>query len=185
MGEWIAISNIFIGMILIFLDFNLDIDSSRIGLLPDFLGYIFMLKGLLELAEFSDRFSNISPYVKGMIVYSGIYYVMDLFGISFTLGESLNYVLGLLSTILSLYISYNIIMGIIDIETTKIQNLNSNQLYSTWKLMAVFSLITYLFVLIIPVLAVISILASLVLGIYYLYIFYQTKNLFYEQNPRV
>lgn len=36
-------SNIFVGLLLIFLDFDLNVGSSTIGLIPDFLGGIFLM----------------------------------------------------------------------------------------------------------------------------------------------
>ena len=51
-------NNIFIGFIFVFLDFNLDLGSSRIGLIPDFIGYVLIYQGLKELSGQSRRFSN-------------------------------------------------------------------------------------------------------------------------------
>ena len=172
--------SIFTGMLLVFLNFNLDINAARIGLIPTFLGYIFIARGLSELAGFSSQFSKVMPYSKGMIAYSAVCYAMDLFGISSMLGESISFALGLITTIVSLFISHGIILGIRDIETTRVQNLNSEQLYSTWKLLAVFSLISYMLFLI-PVLAIVGIIVSFIIGVYYLFVFSKTKNLFYDE----
>ena len=171
--------NIFRGMLLVFFNFNLDIDSMRIGLIPTFIGYIFIANGLSELTGFSSYFSKIAPYVKGMTVYAGICYVMDLLGISSALGMPISFVLGLISTIMSLLISYSIVMGIKDIEVMRGQNLNSERLYSTWKLLAIFSLIVFL-LYIIPVLAFICMIVGFFISVYYLYVFHETKTLFYE-----
>ena len=171
--------SIFTGMLLVFLNFNLDIGAMRIGFIPTFLGYISMVRGLSELAGLSSQFSRVMPFSKGMIAYSAICYAMDLLGISSLLGVPVSFTLGLITTIVSLFISHGIILGIRDIETTRAQNLNSEQLYSTWKLLAVFSLITYMLFLV-PVLAVVSIIVSFIIGIYYLFVFNKTKNLFYD-----
>ena len=74
--------NIFIGFILIFLDFNLTINNSQIGLIPDFIGYIIMINGLTEMADDSRLFLKSKPYAAGMAVYTGILYFADMFGIS-------------------------------------------------------------------------------------------------------
>ena len=68
-------------------------------------------------------------------------------------------------------------MGIMDIEQARSQNLNSGQLFGTWKLLVTFSLITYL-LLLIPPIAMLSIIASLIIGIYYLYVFFMTHYSF-------
>ena len=176
-------SSIFTGMLLVFLNFNLDLGHTRIGLIPTFIGYIFFVRGLSELAEYSNRFTKVVPFAKGMAVFTGITYALDLFGFSARLGTAVSFVLGLITTVISLYISYSIIMGIMDIEATRAQDLNSAQLLSTWKLLATFSLITYL-LLLVPAIAMISIIASFIIGIYYLYIFSKSKNLFAESNQR-
>ena len=170
--------NIFTGMIMVFIDFHLNIGLSRIGLIPTFLGYIFIHKGLAELAEFSPWFTKLMPYCKGMIVYTIITYVLDLLGIP----PGTGIVLGIISGIVSFYISYGIIMGVMDIEKAKSQDLNSQQLYSTWKLMVISTLITHL-LLIFPVLAIPSILIAFAISIYYLLMFNKTKKLFYEEYP--
>ena len=179
---------IFIGMIWVFINFNLDIGDMRIGLIPNFVGYYFMLKGLSEIMEFSSRFSKIMPFVKGMIVYSVITYVIDLFGGSLEI-EYVNTPVGLLfismgiiSTLLSIFISYNIIMGIKDIEIIKQRDLNTNQLYSIWKLLVTFSIITHFFVFTHAMLAIVSILVGFVIQIVYLFAFWKTKNLYYNTN---
>lgn len=172
-------NNIFVGMIWIFIDFNFDVGASRIGLIPDFIGYILMIKGLSELEGFSDQFVKIAPYVKGMLVYSGICYAMDLLGVSSRVGQIISYILALISTIISFYISYVIIKGVEDIEVSTAQDLNSAQLKSVWKLYAVISIIIYV-VFIIPALNVVCILAGFIIAIYYLYVFNKTKKLFYE-----
>lgn len=168
-------------MLLVFLNFNLDIGASRIGLIPSFLGYIFMLNGIAELTQLSGRFISVRPYIIIMTVYSGIFYIMDLLGVSAMISELAALGLGLLSTVMSLVISYHIVMGIREIESTKIMDLHAEKLYSTWKILAVFSLIGYV-LLVIPVLAIVSMVAGLIVGIYYLYIFNQTKNLYYQQG---
>ena len=174
-------NRIFIGMLFVFLNFNLDLGGgSRIGLIPTFLGYIYMLNGLAEIEELSPRFSKVMPWVKWMSIYMAFVYVMDVFGISTDL--AMTFILSFASTILGLYISYNIIMGIKDIELEKIQDLGSGKLYSTWKLLAVFTILAHSMFFIAD-LSIIAIMGSFMVGVYYLYVFSQTKRAFYAQDP--
>ena len=176
----IVINRIFIGMIFLFLDFNLDFNGSRIGLLPDFIGYIFILRGLNELAGFSSCFVKVMPHVKVMAVYAAVIYAMSLFGVY--IDASLGLLLGFVTMLLALFISYNIVMGVKDIEADSGQSLNSGQLYSAWRLLAIFQVLTFV-LLYIQTLTTLCILAVLIAQIYYLYVFNITKRLFYEQNP--
>jgi len=168
-------------MLLVFLNFNLDIGAARIGLIPTFIGYIFLVIGLGELIGFSPWFSKVMPFAKVMVVCSGILYGMDLFGITARLGVLVAVILGFGLNLIGLYISYGIVVGIKDIETTKGQDLNAGSLYRAWKLLAIFSIMAYL-LLPILVLAAFSVIASFVVGIYYLYVLNKTRNLFYLQN---
>lgn len=172
--------NIFIGFILIFLDFDLNLGSSKIGLIPDFAGYIIMISGLEEMARESALFIKVKPYVTGMAVYTGVLYLLDLVGISTSLGI-LSYVLALTSIAVSLYISYNIVMGVIDIEGKYNTFLNGSRLKSTWKLLAITNVLIFILFLI-PIVAVICIILSFIVTICFLVDFNKSKNLYYNSN---
>lgn len=171
--------NIFTGMLLVFLDFNLTLDNSIIGLIPDFVGYVIMVGGLNELSGKSDRFEKAKSFASIMVVYSGVVYVMDVFGFSTTMDNVIVFVLGFLSTIASVYISYNIVMGVKDIETSEARNLNADALYSTWNIFAIFS-IAMCALIFIQVLAIFSLIGSFVFAIAFLIKFNRTKDLYYE-----
>jgi hypothetical protein len=171
--------NIFIGFILIFLDFSLNLGNSKIGLIPDFIGYIVMISGLEEMAEKSTLFINVKPYVTGMAVYTGILYLLDLVGVSVSLGV-LTYVLAITSSAISLYISYNIVMGVIDMEGKYNTSLNGDSLKSTWLLLVVFNVLTFVSWLI-PSFAIIFIIMSFIVSICFLVSFNYSKNLYYDK----
>ena len=171
-------SNIFIGLILVFLDFNLNLGNSTIGLIPDFIGYIIMIKGLEEMAPESVLFIKVKPFATGMAIYSVVLYIMDLLGISMSLG-ALIYLLAIISTAISLYISYNIVMGVIDMEEKYNTALNGDTLKSTWKLCAIFNVLSFVSLLI-PLVAIVSIIVTLIVSIYFLVVFSKSKNLYYD-----
>jgi len=170
--------NIFTGFILIFLDFNLNLGNSQIGLIPDFVGYIVMISGLEEMAGESTLFMKVKPYVTGMAIYTGVLYLLDLVGLSVSLGV-LSYVLAFTSTAVALYISYNIVMGVIDMEGKYNTPLNGDSLKSTWTLLAVFNVLTFVLLLIPPV-AIICIIVFFIVAICFLVAFNNSKNLYYD-----
>lgn len=139
-----------------------------------------MINGLNELTHKSIRFSKIRPFAVGMAVYTGILYAMDLLAISINIG-SLALLLGLASTIISLYISYNIVMGVKDMEIAYTQQLNGDNLLTMWKVLAVLSLAIYL-LFFIPALGLLCIIGNIVVAIIFLVSFNKTKNLYYAQN---
>lgn len=173
--------SIFIGCILIFLDFNLNLGNCNIGLLPDFIGYICMVNGLRELESESSNFQKVRPFATGMSIFTGILYAIDLFGISANLGW-LSTILAIASMAILLYILYTIILGVQDIECTRTADLNSTKLKSTWKPMAVLQIVTLLIPR--PPVAVIFIIVWFILAIVFLVALNTTKNL-YEALPPI
>lgn len=165
-------------MLLVFLNFNFNIGRSTIGLIPDFIGYIVMAKGLAELESESEYFEKAKGFAKGMAVFTGILYAMDLFGLSHNLLIGA-YLLGLVSTILSLYISNMVVKGIGDMEHTHGTYLNADSLYSAWKVNAGFTVAAFLLI-IIPFLSIISLLVSFFAAIVFLVSLNKSKRLYYS-----
>jgi hypothetical protein len=167
---------IMIGLIMVFLDFNLTLNNNVIGLIPDFIGYIIMVKGLIEMTEESPLFPKVRPYATGMAVYTGILYALDLFGVIVSL-SFFTFLLGVISVTVSLYISYTIVMGVRDMEDRHGTDLNGEQLKSRWMIAAVFS-IASVAALLFPVLAIIMLIAVVITSILFLVAFNRSKNLY-------
>lgn len=178
-------NNIFIGMLLIFLDFNLNLGSSTIELLPDFIGFILIHNGVKEVLEESGWFNKILPFIRGMAIYTGILYAFDLLGITSNLsaqyGTILFLLLGFIGLIITHYINYTIIQGIKDMERNHNWDLNSETLFSSWKFLVICEVSIYLLIFI-PLLNVIGIITTLIVKIYFLYCFSKSKNLYYSQR---
>ncbi len=177
-------SNIFFRFLLIFLDFNFTINEIFIiGLIPDFAGYILMVKGLDTLAHESFHFERIRPFAVGMGIYSGIIYAFDLFGLSSQI-SFFGSILGIASIIISLYISYVIILGIREIENNNTVDLKSKSLMTCLAIMAIFQCLTlvFSFFLITSIISIVFIIFSLLINIVFLICFNTSKNL-YEQMP--
>ena len=173
---------LFFGFLLTFLDFNLDLGASRIGLIPDFVGYIFLRNGLREMAEESPRFIRIRPFVTFMAFYTGTCYWMDLVGLSASLG-ALAIIPGLVSLALFLYISYTIVLGVQDMEVSYHMSFGGHTLMTAWTVAAVCQVLTFV-LLFIPLLALISLITAFVAGIWFLVLFYQAKNAYADRSLR-
>ena len=173
-------TKIFVGMLLVFLNFNFNINHITIGLIPSFLGYIVMLLGLRELAQLSGWFSKAQPCALAMAVYTTGTYLMDLFGVSAWLGF-FGIGLGLISTVVSLVIGYMIVMGIKEAQTARQQSLNADQLYFTWKVYAIASLAAFGLALV-PFIALVGAIVSFAAAVYFLVIFNKTRRLFDGQD---
>ena len=173
---------IFIGFLLIYLDFSINLGASKIGLIPDFIGYIVMLNGLQEMAAESPIFSKVKPFAALMAVYTGIIYLLDLFGISASLG-AVSIILGIVSAIISLYISYTIVMAVKDMENKYNAPLNGASLKSTWTILAVFTILNFV-LLFLPSLLLVSIIVSIIIAICFLVSFNTSKNMYYNMTSR-
>lgn len=170
-------SNIFIGMLFVFLDFNLNFNNHTLGLIPDFVGYYLMLKGLRELAGESEYFTKAQPFAKGMLVYTGILYVLDLLAVSAQLAV-VAWLMAVAGLIVSLLISYWIVSGIREIQDRYGRNLEAEKLKTVWLYMAIIQGVCQVCAWI-PVIGFVGGVAGLIIGICYLVAFNKTKNLFY------
>ncbi len=170
-------NNLFRGMIFIFININLTLGNSKIDILPDFIGFFMLVKGLEELYNQSDNFIKIKPFATGLGVYTLIVFLLNLFGI----GYGLEYVAGIVYTILLIYVTYTIIIGIMDIEKSFNISLDTERLMSSWKIMTIFNVLIFI-VIFIPFLNFIFLIFSIVFTIAYLVSFNRTKNLYYENN---
>lgn len=170
--------NLFIGLLLDFLDFYLDFGTMKLDVIPDFIGYILIYKGLVQLQANSPWFVRIKPFAIGMAVYSGLIFVMDLMG-RFTTDVTLSLLLGTASIAISLYITYGIIRGIMELEKTMHRQLQSGKLFQVWKLQAVTTILAHLFI-IIPIISVILFFISFIMDVYFLYTFHITRKLFHS-----
>ena len=104
---------------------------------------------------------------------------MNLFGLSTWTVGPMTIILGIISTIVYLYISYHIVMGVKDIEIENNKELNFASLYRTWKVAAIFSLITYLLFWG-PILAVVCAFVGFIATLCFIISLNKSKNLYYS-----
>lgn len=151
----------FWGFFFIYLNFNLSVNAHTLNILPEFVGYFLLLQGLKELDEESGVFAGVRPFAVGMAVYTGILWVGALLGITGT-GSWLSTLLNLVSTAVSLYISWAIIQGIREMEERHEADFNSAGMLLAWKVLLVANIVSYVLMLVLPVAAVVALMAALV-----------------------
>ena len=176
-------SKLFIGLLFVFLNFSINLDTAQVGLFPDFVGYILMVIGLAEMSPESNRFARARHWAIGMSVYTGLLYLFNLLGISASLGPVAT-ILAVASTVVSLFISYNIVSAVREIETRDQIDLYGKSLMWTWKVLAIFNCAVCL-VILVPVLNLVVVVALVVVAILFLISFNATKNRYNDlKNPR-
>ena len=72
--------NILIGLVLVFLDIDLNFGVGKMDLLPDPIGFLFVLEGFQSLQKKNLIFKNLVEHGKLMAIYSSFLYVFNLFG---------------------------------------------------------------------------------------------------------
>ena len=115
-----------------------------------------------------------------MAVYTGILYIGDLLGATPS-GSRLSIVLGILSTAVSLYISWAVTTALRDVEEKRGVNLNSASLLTVWKVVAVTNLMVYL-IFFLVFLTLLLVLVALIANITFLVGLWSAKGL-YEALP--
>ena len=159
-------SNIFVGLLLIFLDFDLNVGSSTIGLIPDFLGGIFLMMGMKEMKTESEYFKKNEVFTLVYTIISAVIYAGNLFGL-FSEVIYLGWIAGLAATVLVILLSYNIVKGIEDMEIRMQTNLEAKSLFNFWLVIAILNgaaLLSY----IIPLVVIPVAIASFVMSILFL-----------------
>lgn len=164
--------NLFIGMIFIILDFDLNLGSTTIGLLPGFVGYYFILKGIDGFNGEVAAFEKVRQLCRIMTVGYIVTYIMDLLAVS--LGAA-SYLIGLVFLAVNLYVTFNLTEGIFYLEE-KYGYLQAQVLRNRWKALVIALCVVQISVFI-PFAAFILLIVNLVCAVMFLVAFNTTKNL--------
>ncbi len=165
--------NFFIGMIFIFLNFNLTFNGHIIGLLPGFVGYYFVLEGIKSFNGEIPAFEKIKQLCTIMIAVYAVVYALDLLAVN--LGF-LSVVIGFAMLAANLYMSFHLTEGFLYIEKTKLIDLGAADLREKWKLFCIMMCASTVLIYV-PLVNIIAVIANAVFSILFLVQFNKTKNL--------
>ena len=168
--------DLFIGMVLVFLDVNLGLGEHTFDVLPDFVGYFLMLRNLETLSAQSQWFRKARPLAKSMTVYSAVVYAVDALAVTVH-GKFLSFCLGILALIAGLLIGYWTVSGVRELEQRQNRDLEGEKLRSMWLYAAVIHVITYLCGWV-PLVGTVGAIAALVMYVCFLAAFYRTMDLY-------
>ncbi|MBE6550759.1 MAG: hypothetical protein E7665_01355 [Ruminococcaceae bacterium] len=121
-------SNFLYGFFLIIFNYSISIGSIKIGVIPDFAGYLFILNGIDQMKEYSDKFAKARTLAKIMFIYSILLYISDLLALS-SIFASLWLIPSMISVVLSYIIIFTIISGFKDMEVKYECVLGSKKLF--------------------------------------------------------
>lgn len=123
--------NFFLGFLFIFLNMNIPFGDFVVNFLPEFVGYIFILRGIKEFGQYSESFTKAEPAAKFMFIFSFVPFGCNLIGLETGMFMAL-----VISTVLiagHLYVSHLVVKGIMDIEISTQNDLLGDKLYKHWK----------------------------------------------------
>lgn len=152
--------NIFIGFILVLVDITIHIQGAPLEILPDFLGYIFIVRGLREMPEQNEWLKKARLVANIMKYMAVLLYSAEVLRI-FAGRPVMIFGCGLVAVLASLYTAFYIVRGVIEIELADNIEMKCEGLLLSWKIMAVVHLISVVG-LIIPALSFLQIFALIV-----------------------
>ena len=165
---------LFWGFFFLILNFSFNFNGASLGLLPDWVGFILLYLGCGELLGESELFQKPRPFCVGLGIYTGVLWLMSLFGLGADLGI-LSWLLGLVSVCLNLYVTMLIVDAIANVEMRRNYDLCAAYLKKVWKVWAVCAVAAQLLV-ILPVLALVCVLVAAITGIVFLVAIHGTRK---------
>ncbi len=176
-------SNFLYGFFLIIFNYSISIGSIKIGIIPDFAGYLFIMNGIDQMKEYSAKFVKARTLAKIMFIYSILLYISDLLALS-NIFAILWIVPSMVSVVLSYIIMFIIISGFKDMETKYECVLGSKKLYiNAAALIAIKALTAVLTIIILNgyvYLALGSMIAHIVVGGVFVFLIADARSRFFS-----
>ena len=167
---------LFWGFFLILLDLPLSFANSTLHLLPDWLGYAFLLMGCAQLESESELFGKIRSFCIAMCAFSAFIWLIDFSGLD---GGTFGNIVQLVHLCLRLYVIRRIIRAIAQTEMRRSCDLSSAHLRRVWLAVALCTAAAVALFWF-PAMAVICAVAADIAGIVFLFAFHSTRKA-YEQ----
>ncbi len=132
-----------IGMLFILINFAPEIGNLSINLLPEFVGYLFIL-------SVSDKLSKKSPYFKGLsgilfllTIYKIADYIVMMFSWDDGMAATIFFYLGIVMTILSLIVQFRVYCGIDEIAYDDDVRVGTSKIFLFFKIHVVLTVLSY------------------------------------------
>lgn len=175
-------NKILIGLILACFSFDVNFNQFTIGLIPNFLGYYIVWRGLKEMENQDKWFKKIQPLTLFMIIFSLFKYIANFFNLlnNGTIFMFFGLVISLVDCLLNILVLYGVVKGVQGMETTLNKILNSYSLYMAWKVYAFLSPVA-LILIVIPNISLIAMSCGFISLISF-FIFLNNSNTLYKDD---
>lgn len=170
-------NRLFWGLLFCLLDFDVTVGTAVFGLLPDFVGYFLLMKGMTALAGENVYFDRGRHWAFGLAIVSAILYGADLMDPDAMTKVGL-WALGLGELIVMLVLVRKMISGIVRMEQNHGWVLDSQRLKAVWLILAVMLPLCHVLNWL-PLVGSICTVAGAVTGALFLITFWVSRKRFY------
>ena len=169
---------IFWGLLLNIFSVNISLGLGNIDLLPDFLGFYFLLKGFEEIHPVNASIFKVYEIIKIAFIFSVFTFAFELFGIFTMMGSVVSAFFTLIDTGLLIYIVYKFIDDFKHIETENKVELNTKKLEQFWNIYTCCIVIAIIAGMIpnYPIISIPILVVTIVIAVVFLCEFNKTKN---------
>lgn len=168
-------SDFLLGLIVIFLDFSLGFGDHYIGLLPDVLGYVFLLNGLKKVQSKSPVFVFTRSVVAPLTAVTAFTYMADLFALLKNY-PILQWLSGLAEVAGGIAVAFLLVRGFADVERVEEKDFQVRHLMTMWLATACVQGVTF-FTTNVLLLGLVCTVASCIVMIIFLVAFHRTEKL--------
>ena len=172
---------VFLGFLFLFINCNISLGSITINFLPEFVGYILLIIALKELNVQNKNFDKAKPIVGIMCVFSVVFFFINLFNVFSSNLAMIGFVFSAFLVLGALYVTYYIVLGIIDIEMETQVDLAGDKLYVRWKDNAFVQVASFV-CLFIPFVNLLAMLVSIFTAFMLVFAAYKTSVLYNTAN---
>lgn len=166
-------NQIFTGLLLIFIDLHFNLGNASIDLLPDFLGYLLIVRGCAGLTEHSLSFQKARSASPFLAACTGFLFGLQLFSAN-ALGLT-GLLLELVAVVGGIFVSFQIVRGVQETEQAHGWDLRGDRLRSLWLAQTVLQGMVFLLSWI-PVLGTVAAIAGIIVTICFLAAFYRSMK---------
>ena len=134
---------IFWGLLITFIDFfglKINAGSFSVGLVPGFIGFLLLWRGLIVLSPESSVFKKLVPTATAFLLVSVFMYVVFFFNL-IPEDNMIKFVVQIVYATVRLFFTYFIIRGIKDMEAKRNAEFFSTKLFRLWVAVFVFNIV--------------------------------------------
>lgn len=165
-----------LGVLFLMLDFFVNLGAMKIGLLPDFLGYWLILRGMQDLEQQCPRFRKLQPLAIGLTALGLVPFFMDVLALRAQI-SMFTIAMRLAEQAARLFMVGMLVKGVQDMEKQHGFALQGDKLRTLWLAWAVVSTLTWLLSWI-PLVGTVAAVAGGILAICLLIAFFSTARQF-------